>query len=294
MLPLPANAQDQTQAAADAYDRGAEAYLAESWSEAARWFEMAHRFAPAEPALTQAVRSHFQAGNIARAGTLALRLEASYGDSDRAAAVAQETLDAVTSRLVRVSVQCNECSVELEGALLEHSEFFLDPDVEHEVTARFETGERSQTVQSTAGDSVGLEFTAPPPSPGDPEEREERLPSQIEVPEEPGGGVHPAVFFTLLGLTAVSGGILIWSGVDTLAGVDDFEAMPTQEGLDEGRDKELRTNILIGVTSGFALATVIFAFITDWSGSPDETQGLRPGLHLSQTGAELSLGGTFQ
>jgi hypothetical protein len=93
------------------------------------------------------------------------------------------------------------------------------------------------------------------------------------------GGIHPAVFITFLTLTAASGGVLAWSGVDTLGGVPSY-MMAAEQGdraraemlLAEGQGKELRTNILIGVTSGFgavALGTLIF---TRWGGAPRAEQ----------------------
>lgn len=101
------------------------------------------------------------------------------------------------------------------------------------------------------GDPIGSGIVRPPPS---------------------RGGLHPAIFLTALGLTAVSGGILAWSGVDTLGGVPAY-MMAAQQGdrataemlLTQGQGKELRTNILIGVTSGLGAAAVGTLIFTRWS-----------------------------
>lgn len=101
------------------------------------------------------------------------------------------------------------------------------------------------------GDPIGSGIVRPPPS---------------------RGGLHPAIFLSILGLTAVSGGILAWSGVDTLGGVPAY-MMAAQQGdrataemlLTQGQGKELRTNILIGVTSGLGAAAVGTLIFTRWS-----------------------------
>jgi hypothetical protein len=69
-------------------------------------------------------------------------------------------------------------------------------------------------------------------------------------------------------LTAGAGATLIWSGVDTLDGVGPYEADPTPERLADGQSRELRTNVLIGVTGALAITTLVFAIVTDWDGDP--------------------------
>ena len=89
-------------------------------------------------------------------------------------------------------------------------------------------------------------------------------------------GWSPAVFFVALGATAVLGGVTIWSGVDTLnnPGQDGVREKCQGLGTDcpeyqDGLSKQLRTNVLIGVTSGLGAVTAIVGlFLTDWQ--PDE------------------------
>jgi hypothetical protein len=102
--------------------------------------------------------------------------------------------------------------------------------------------------------------------------------SGIVRPPPGRGGIHPAVFLTFVGLTAVSGGILAWSGVDTLGGVPAY-MMAAQQGdrstaemlLTQGQGKELRTNVLIGVTSGLGAVAVGTLIFTRW-GAPRTEQ----------------------
>ncbi len=86
----------------------------------------------------------------------------------------------------------------------------------------------------------------------------------------------------------------IWSGLNTTAGVDEYEANPTQEALDEGRAKERRTNILIGVTAGLAVTTVVLALLTDF-GSASDDAGPPTTLALTPlpNGAAAVLSGSF-
>ena len=83
----------------------------------------------------------------------------------------------------------------------------------------------------------------------------------------------PAVFITLAALTAVSGGVLIWSGIDTInnPGVDAVRNacqnnQPNCQTLyQQGLDAQTRTNVLIGVTGGLGLLTFVSVFLTQWS-----------------------------
>jgi len=105
------------------------------------------------------------------------------------------------------------------------------------------------------------------------------------------------VFWVGVGLTAVVGGVSVWSGLDTQnnpgtnkvrdacqSGSPDCQSL-----YQKGVDKQHRTNILIGATAGLGVATaVIGAFFTDWSGgkkaAPDtEAAKARPS-RLSRSG----------
>jgi hypothetical protein len=71
------------------------------------------------------------------------------------------------------------------------------------------------------------------------------------------------------GLTAVSAGVLVWSGVDTLTARDAYVANPTEAGYNDGVGRETRTNVLIGVTAALGVATAVSAALfTEWSGRP--------------------------
>ena len=256
------------EAAADAYDRGTAAYLADDFEHAAQWFETAHRLAPAAAALVQAVRSHQRAGNATRAATLALRLEELYPDDPAAARTAAAALESAGD-LVRVDVECDEeCSLEVGGAIVGARSFFITPGEAHEVVASFETGNRTETVEGAAGETRSLRFEAPEAAAPDPSTTD--LGPATPGDEEPGGGGVPlGVTIASIGVTAALGGVLIWSGVDTLDGVPAYEAAPTAEGLADGRAREERTNWLIAGTSVAAALSAALLIFTDFGGEDE-------------------------
>jgi hypothetical protein len=75
-------------------------------------------------------------------------------------------------------------------------------------------------------------------------------------------------------LTAAAGAASIWSGVDTLSnpGEDKVrrECAPGDTQCDlyqQGLSNQRRTNVLIGVTAGLGVGTILIgALFTDWSG----------------------------
>ena len=271
---------EDRQAAAEAYDRGTRAFLAHEYSRAAQFFETAYRLAPNAAALIQAVRSYDRADDDLRAATLALRLAAFHGDDRQAAREAERALRDAGTRFVRVDVTCDGCTLELDGAILGHTSFFLAPGGEHSLRASFSTGVVSQQVSGSAGETRSLSFEAPPPPPPPPDTTDDAPPPDTTDDAPPveqttsatdGGGMSPAFALIALGATAVAGGILVWSGVDALDGVPAYEAMPTPERLADGQSRELRTNVLIGVTGALAVTTVLLLAFTDWDGSQAAT-----------------------
>ncbi|MGE0784456.1 MAG: hypothetical protein AB7S26_02125 [Sandaracinaceae bacterium] len=259
------------QSAADAYDRGTAAFLAEDFRSAARWFETAHRLAPAAAALVQAVRAHQRAGNDLRAATLALGLQELYPDDQTAARTAREALEDAAA-YVRVNVDCEDCAVEVDGTLVGRRAFFVEPGVEHTVVASFDTGNVTQRVRGRAGDVLPLELEAPPRSQTNATSSTDTTSPRTGEPVDDGGGggVPLAVSIVALVVTAGLGGVLIWSGVDTLDGVPAYEENPTVAGLEDGRSREERTNWLIAGTSVAAAATLILFIFTDYGGGDDD------------------------
>jgi len=293
------------QAAGQSYDRATAAYLARDYPRAATLFETAYRLAPASAPLLQAVRAHERAGNALRAATLALRLQAFYGGDEAARRQAETTLAATSSQFVRIDVTCaSACTMELDGQLQEHSSFFASPGAPHTVRASFETGSVERAVTGTAGSTEAVAFEAPPPAivvaTGDGAGTQGGVgggegAGEASTTTSGGGGLSPIGFGIALALTAGAGGTLIWSGVDTLDGVSAYNAAPTVEGLRDGQSRELRTNILIGVTGALAITTVVLAVLTDWDGegSSESAAPVQASVAITPELASVQLSGSF-
>jgi hypothetical protein len=289
----PAEAQDarQRQAAAEAYDRGTTAYVDQSYEEAARWFETANRLAPASAALMQAIRAHERNDNAARASTLALELASTYPQDAAANEFATTVLNKHASALLKVQVTCDEdCKLDLDGKLQEYLAFFVAPDVTHKLTATFATGSKVSEVVGAAGETRDLSFEAPAPPPVTPivvHPLDETLDHGARPP------LSPVFTWIGVGLTVALGAATIVSGLNAKAGVPDYEkaakasrecmtmgkancttlAADAAARLDDGQGRELRTNVLIGVTAAAAVGTGVIAFVlTDWSGGEEKAQ----------------------
>ena len=138
--------------AADAYDQGTSTYLAHRYELAAHWFERAYRLVPTSTALLQAIRAHAKAGDAIRAANLSLLLLDRYPTDGRAKEKAAAVIKAVEPTAVLVEAECEkECTLELDGALMQHDTFFVSADIEHSVKAAFETGEASAVVRGELG-----------------------------------------------------------------------------------------------------------------------------------------------
>lgn len=280
-------------AAAEAYDRGSAAYLERQWGQAARYFEMADRLAPSPAALVQAVRAHQRAGNDIEAANLALRLEARHPDERAASRTAASVLREAEQRFVRVDVQCDGCSLQIDRAVIDQTSFFVEPRVTHTLTASFETGDVQQTVEGTAGSRQELSFEAPPaPAPSTEPAAGPTPPPDTAPPASDGGGGLSPVWVVAGGVVTLGlAGALTWSGLDALDGVDGYEADPTQERLEEGQAKERRTNVLIGATAGAAAVTLLLAALTDWGGSGETDPTIQASAGVVPGGVIAVLGG---
>ena len=286
---------DDRAKAAEAYDQGTSAYLAKHYEVAAHWFERAYRVAPTSAALLQAIRAHEKAGNNLRAANLALELRDEYPKDAPSVRAADAMIERAARDNLLVRVICEKaCTLELDGALIRHASFFVTPDVEHSVKAAFEDGETSSTVNGSPGEKTDVTLVAPASPPPPP--------------------VPRWAFYSSLGATVALGAVTIWSGVDANRGVSAYEAAaqtanspginssgsPTpaeraQALLDEGQQKERRTNILIGVTAGMAVTTAVLGVFTNWKGESRDPapKRLDAAVGATREGGGLSIRGRF-
>lgn len=281
--------------------------LSSDFRAAAHFFEQAYRYAPSSVALKQAIRAHDRAGNAFRAANLALRMREGYPNDSDGQNVADDVIGRFSGQFVEVAASCDGCAILVNDALVGEDvhgtiHFYIQPGATATVTGSFPTGNVSAETRGEVGGSVEVPaFVAPPPPP--PSEDPEATPAAPTViyREAEREGIPRVVFFSLAGATAALGGVTIWSGIDTLNGVDAYEADPTQAAYDEGHKKELRTNILIGATGAVAASALIVGILTDWDGDDDEApstsarriQDLTATVTPTVGGAGVLLGGRF-
>jgi hypothetical protein len=308
----------ELKAAAEAFDRGREAYKEEHFAEAAEQFERADASAPSATALGLAIKARDKAGDLDRAGTLASLALERYPDDPEIQKIAPEVLTRVGAAMYELRISCREpCELAdgtkiVHGAAAKQRTVFLT-EGSHNLRAGFPDGRsQSKSVDATAGGSGQLTFEGPEPeaaeTPTEPEPEPVVAPPQEPPKDEAtkSGGLPPVLFYAGLGATALAGGITIWSGIDTKnnPGAERVKAECVKDDTEcalykDGRARQMRTNILIGVTATLGVATGVFGALADWGGpkveaSSDVAKGLRvePWLAIGD-GAAVGARGTF-
>lgn len=286
-------------AASESFEAGARAFSANRFEEAAAHFEAADAAAPSAKALRLAIKSRKNAGNAARAASLAALAIERYPNDEETKKLAKETLDELAGRLHRVAIACSSPCLLAAGNKIVHGQaasqwtIYLDPG-KQTIGASFEgkSAAADQTVTATAGGFSTVRFAEPhkvtsggppgdpPKGNGDPNPRPTPIPDQ---PEQKTWRIHPAFFITGLVVTAGLGGATIWSGVDTIKnpGADAVREQCAGQGEEcqlykDGQAKELRTNALIGATAGAGVVTVVLAIVTNWGGKPKPQESPKP------------------
>ena len=305
---------DRLKSAAEEYDRGRRAFLADDFEGAAVHFEAAFRDAPRAETVRLAIRARRKAKQLGRAATLAAIAQQRYPNDPPTAQIAKETLDEGAPALNEYNVDCNaDCAIAADGRVVSQSDaqrhrIFLDPGP-HELGVSFKTGGVARHIDARRGGKDTLAFEAPPApvTAAPPAGPVVAGPVTPEKPPPSTKPLGPVVFFVALGVTAAVGAGTIASGIDAknnpgidavrraCAGKD--ESCPAYQ---DGKSAELRTNVLLGVTVGAAAITgVIGLFFTQWSSSGPRvdktglTRGVRFGAAPMPGGGSLGAVGTF-
>jgi hypothetical protein len=281
----------QIRAAAEAFDLGREAYKAQEYVEAAEHFEKADSSAPSSAALELAIRARDKAGELDRAATLLALALQRHPDDANLLKLAPDIQRRASEKLFELTATCDSpCDLSVGGRIMHGPQsllrtLYLQPGA---VTVRAGWSDNrsdSKEVQAEVAGKGEVSFVAPTAAavqsiakePTEPVVADPAIsdPTKDEGAEKKWSGLPPAVFFVGAGLTVVAGGITIWSGIDTVnnPGADKVKtACDNQEPnctslYNEGVGKQKRTNVLIGVTAGLGVVTVLVgALATDWSG----------------------------
>ncbi|MDQ2647170.1 MAG: hypothetical protein M3020_25420 [Myxococcota bacterium] len=284
----------QVRAAADAFDRGREAYKSGDAAAAGDAFEQADSQAASPIALEYAIRSRDKAGQLDRAATLSALAKYRHPDEAALGQLADEVLERARRELYELSVTCSEaCELVLDGKLIHGKPafervLFLN-EGSHTLRAGFGARDASRSVEASSGERGEVRFDAPKdedtqafasdePERGRVLEREpESRPVEPEARES--NGWSPAVFWVGTGLTVALGAATLWSGLDTVKNPgEDKVKEACSEGRDEcqtlyddGRSRQSRTNLLLGATAGVGIITVIIgAAATDWGDARED------------------------
>jgi len=292
---------DRLKSAAEEYDRGRRAFLADDYDGAAVHFENAYRDAPRAETLRLAIRARRKGKQLARAAILAAVAQQRYPDDAPTAQLAKETLAEAAPQLNEYVIDCNaDCAIAADGRVVSQSDaqkhrIFLDPG-SHELGVSFKQGGVAKHVDAKRGGKDTLAFEAPP-APVAPPVVVTPPPPPV-VPEQPASTkpFGPAVFFIGAGITVAVGAGTVLSGIDTKnsPGVDAVRKACAGKDTScpeyqDGKSKETRTNVLLGVTIGAAAITgVIGLFFTQWSSSP-----VKVGAAPTPGGGSIGATGTF-
>jgi hypothetical protein len=309
----PAFAQDVA-AAANAFARAQKAELAGDHAAAAELYELADSLAPAPEALRSALKARKAAGDLPAAAVLAEALLRRHADEKRSKELADATIAEAKEKLMRYEVKCQPraCSVIIDGAAAgtepkDAHVFYIEPG-KHAISASFGSVQAdAQSIEGEAGSDGSLTFDAP----REPERPRSAAGSSSSSGNATGdfaadagvarssSGLPPWMFVTGAVVTVGLGAVSVWSGLDVLSAHDDYKgANRTDDTYQEGRDKEKRTNILIGATAAAGVATAVLAIFTNWGGNTRSTAAhnpyrLRTGALWTPAGGALNVEGRF-
>ncbi len=261
------SAADKKRAAARFRD-GENAFKKHDYTGAAAAFEEANQIAPHPAALFNAARALEKAGELARAANLCARYLKDAPEKDKRRTSANAMLAELRPKLGRIAVGGGGQDVAIDGVVVELDETHVDPG-DHVVTASFAGRVVERTVTVVAGSLERITLEAPKPvsamdsTQAEPEPDFVRDDPQKEAETKP---LSPTYFWVGAGATAVLAGVTVWSGLDTNSAREQFDESPSQSGLDDGRSKQTRTNVLLGATAVVGTLTAVTGlFFTDFS-----------------------------
>jgi len=277
----------QVRTAAEAFDKGREAYKAEDYIEAAEQFEKADNNAASSAAIELAIRARDKAGELDRAASLAALALKRHPDDPNLQRIVPDILNRASQQLFELTAACDSpCDLTVGGKIVHGPAaterlFFVAPGKVNVRAGWLDNRNESKQIEGEAGGHGQLSFVAPPvaaPAAAPPIEATKSSPPLAPTSDSgvtaQAKGWSPVVFWVGVGATAVVSGVTIWSGVDTISnpGTERVERECKGQGescplYQEGRKKQLRTNVLLGVSGGLGVATILIgAFATNWSG----------------------------
>jgi hypothetical protein len=294
--PAPAPGADQIQFAAREHDLGYRAYTEKQFEEAATHFENAFFAAPNPAELRSAIRARRDAGQLARAATLAAIGERRFPGDPATSKIAADTIAAARPRVQELHLASEtEYGVAIDEKVVasgkvKDARVFVDPG-SHELVVSWPDDRSTRiSIDAQPGGTRTIQLeppppepppsppSPPPPAPVPPPAPASTAAALAPAPPQPAptssAELPPAVFFTGAGLTLVGAGLSVWQWVYAYnnpgrqAVINDCTAAQgTSCSLyEQGVDNQNRAYAIIGVTAGLGVATgVIGLFFTRWS-----------------------------
>lgn len=257
---------EDRKAAAKLFGEAQKAYREGDFRHAAEAFEGAYKKAPRLPPLYNAARAWQKGGELVRAANLYasyLRKAPPSAPDRNSATSALRDLETKLARLELHAADIADLKVDGVAVDVEDQQpnalvIYVTPG-SHVVDGTRGGKAVHEQPTATAGTSMSVVLAvveAP------------QVVQPVVVAEKPrGGGLSPIVVIIGASATAIAGGFLIWSGIDTENQRSTFDANPTQANLDTGKSDQTRTNVLLGVTLGLGVITGVTAIFVDWKGS---------------------------
>ena len=256
---------DETKAK-QAYARGDKAFAEKRYAEAASAFAEADAESPHPIALTSALKAAILADDAVLSMELADRA-AQRPNAPELEQQVQRAKQTFQTRVGRLSVMCDACAPQLGQRQLTPGKRVWVMAGTHTVTV----GARSFEVAVTASDPT--DFVVPPLSAAAGTEGPKPPPllPPVQAPpaplvEDEGGGVHPALFGSLVGLTAVNAVVLTVFGVRALRSNSDYLA-GDDSALDPGQFSQTLANVFIVTTALSAAGAALALPFTNFGGS---------------------------
>jgi hypothetical protein len=271
---------DDVAGAAKAFSQAQEAVLAGDNARAADLYELADDLAPSAPALRNAARARLAAGHEAMAATLAAELLRRYPSDKESRDVAEAILSKLSPQLAQFDISCDEpCTITLDGKAASakprtRHQFFAQPGG-RSVGATYDGGRQTtKQVTTVAGQTTTLTLDAPPaPAHSD------QTPDGTSLTTASPHASHGISRKWFIGTAILTAGFGIAAGLQGMATLDTRDQIKAavaagdnahaMDLYNEGQGEQLRTNLFLGGAAAAGVASIVLAFVTDWSGSSE-------------------------
>jgi len=272
--------------AKQAFEAGIAAYRDEQYQAALEQFRAAQRLRPHPVVLFNVAQAEARVGLVVESLRHFQQVYDDPNTPENLLGKVRAEREAATKQVATVSLEDSGATLEVDGVQAQGD----PPSIElnpgrHEITISVDGDPiERRTLTLSSGETARLavprrpDTAAPGPSSESPPEGAHPPVTGPPVGTEPAADEdHAGISRWWVvgggGLTLALAGATVWSGLDTRRAyrnyeqdVDELTPSERQDRVDEGKDRQLRTNVLIGVTSVVGVATAATAGLwVDWS-----------------------------